>query len=282
MADLEALSRDMGRPLLSTLSAKGLLADEQREDWFQMAAEDMVCDLFTWPDGQYSFSTSQKSLPHALGTLRISTEFACMEGMRRIDEWPRLQEAMPSGNMVFRSLELPPSEEMGEWEALVLEAVDGARPLSRIGLVVPFGTFRLYECVLNLWRSGNIEPTEAEAAQPEAVQPVAQSEKDQKTALVIGVAAACLVFAAAFRFVGSWVLERSAPAPALVETRAQARLAIRNAEVFLLQDASERGSFAEQLTDLVRRGPLSVSEAYGPPGARLQYRKTGPGDFELR
>ena len=282
MADLESISKDMGRPLLSTLAAKGLLAEDQRELWFQMGAEDMVCDLFAWTEGQYAFSTTQKSLPHALGNFSISTEFACMEGMRRIDEWPHLKEKLPSAEMIFQNLHVPPTKEMGEWEQMVLEAIDGKRNLVRLIRLVPFGQFRLYECINNLWKSGAIAPLDSEITPSETLQPLAQSEKDQKTSLVIGIAAGCLILAGAFRFFITLVLDQTPSQTQSTLTRVQGNLARRNAEVFLLQDGSEQGKFAEHLSDLVRRDYLSVVEAFGPEDARLNYQRSSPDQFEFR
>ncbi len=282
MAELETFARDMGRPLLSTLTAKGLIQDAQRETWFQMAAEDMVCDLFAWNDGQYAFSTTQRSLPHALGTLRLSTEFACMEGMRRVDEWPHLHEALTSDQIVFQVTSTPPTEALGEWEAFTLEVVNGRRSLAEIGRLVPFGAFRLYECILNLWKSGCIEPTGSVSAQPaEALPIVQQSDRDQKTALVLGLAAVFLLFMLLLRGVGMWVeLQGNIPLRR-VETRVRADFARRNAEVFVLQDASARGAYPPDLDALVRAGMLSVPEADGPAGARLLYHRNGALDFVL-
>lgn len=281
MADLESMSREMNRPLLSTLTAKGLLSDEQRETWFQMVAEDMVCDLFAWTDGQYAFSTTQKSLPQALGTLRLSTEFTCMEGMRRVDEMPRLRETLTSEHLVFKTTGTAPTEQLGEWEAMVLAAVDGQRSLVQLGRMVPFGSFRLYECVANLWTAGCIDPINSATAQRgESTALIRKSDREQKAALVLGVAMVCLVCAAGVRFLGTWMLRGQISYS--VEARAKSAISRKNVSVFLVYEASERGTYPENLNYLARQGMLSVAEAGGPADARLEYEKKGPLDFTLK
>jgi hypothetical protein len=166
MADLEAISRDMDRSLMETLASKGHLQAEERTEWLQIITEDMVCELFGWQEGRYEFNGSLKPPPGA--QLNISTEFACMEGMRRIDEWPRLRQEVPDSKLVFRPTGRPFEGDMQSWDYLVLGLVDSRRTLAQIARQVPFGSFRLSECIVNLWHGGFIAPVKAEIEEREA------------------------------------------------------------------------------------------------------------------
>jgi Domain of unknown function (DUF4388) len=283
MADLEAVSANMNRPLLMTLSAKGLFPEEERERILAVASEDMVFDLFTWTEGKYEFGTSQKGAPASFGHMRVSTEFACMEGMRRIDEYPRLREQVPDEAMVFRRTDRPCSTE-DPWEQSVYSQMDGRLPLSTILKRLPFGYFRLLECVVNLWDSGCIAPLEGVAAPVEA-SPVAdpRTERDQKTALLLGLSALVLVASLVFRLAATWVLQNSgAHFVDTPQSRVEAISLKKNVTTVLVEHLSRTGTLPESLSDLVKDGELAAYEIRGPEGGRIHYSRVGKLDFVLK
>ncbi len=206
MQDMESISQDMNRSLLATLTAKDLLSDEDQKEWLQIITEDMVCELFGWVSGQYQFSTGHKGQGALAVQLNLSTEFACMEGMRRIDEWPRLKETIVDPRMTFQSQGKPFTGDPDSWDALVFGLIDGRRSIGQIGKIVPFGSFRLFECLVNLWEGGYILPVAggfSEQEHPVAVDP--QGEKDRRTAMVLGIAMLFLVFGIGIRLVSLWM-----------------------------------------------------------------------------
>ena len=286
MADMEAISRDMDRSLMATLASKGHLAEEERKEWLQIITEDMVCELFGWLDGRYEFTTAQK--PPPASPLNLSTEFACMEGMRRIDEWPRLRETLPDPKMAFRPTGRPYDGDPQGWDYLVLGLVDSRRSVAQIGRQVPFGSFRLSECIVNLWQGGFIAPVQAANEEREAAIPVdPQSEKDRKTAMVLGVAILFLVFATAVRLFSIWMVGNAGQAgPGRTDpdgfgngiTRALAR---ENMETFLIDLAARSDSLPATLAPLRERGILRGREIE-VDGIRPQYRRTGGLNFSLK
>lgn len=283
MGDLEAVSVNMNRPLLATLSAKGYLPEEERERVVAVASEDMVFDLFRWTEGNYEFGGGQKGMAPGLGHLRISTEFACMEGMRRIDEWPRLQEQVPHDRMVFqRTDRVCDSEDV--WEQGVLVCIDGRLPISAIAKRQPFGYFRLLECLVNLWDAGCIAPLEG-AALPVEAPSVADPrvERDQKTALVLGLSAMLLIAALVFRLVATWFLQSTGVgAVNTPQTRAEAAALRENAAVMVLDHLSRTGTTPKRLGDLAQEGQLAGYETRGPEGRQLNYQTLGDKDFVLK
>lgn len=283
MGDLEAISRDMDRSLMDTLASKGHLQEEERKEWIQIITEDMVCELFGWLDGRYEFNGGQKPGPGA--QLNISTEFACMEGMRRIDEWPRLREALPDPKLVFRPSGRPYDGDPQGWDYLVLGLVDSRRSVAQIARLVPFGSFRLSECIVNLWQGGFIAPVKAAIEEREAPVPAdPQSERDRKTAMVLGVAILLLVLATAVRLFSIWMVGFPGQAgpgrPDADEygngiTRALAR---DNVETFLIDLAARADSLPATLNPLRERGMLGGREI---GAAHSPYRRAGGLDFTL-
>lgn len=286
MSDLEAVSRDMDRPLMATLASKGYLKDDERKEWLQIITEDMVCELFGWIEGRYEFNASQK--PPAAAQLNLSTEFACMEGMRRIDEWPRLREALPDAKVVFRPTGRPFGGDALSWDYMVLGLVDARRSVAQIARQVPFGAFRLSECVVNLWHGGYIAPVKAASEEQEApVHADPQSEKDRKTAMVLGIAVLFLVFGTAVRLASIWMVgavEQTGPDwrdPADYEDGISRAMARDNMEAFLIDLAARTDSLPSTLAPLRERGILDKREIDGA-GPAPQYRRTSDRTFILK
>ncbi|MBW8886938.1 MAG: DUF4388 domain-containing protein [Fibrobacteres bacterium] len=286
MSDMEAIGRDMDRSLLDTLASKGHLLEEERKEWQQIITEDLVCELFGWLEGRYEFTAGQKGMPAS--PLNISTEFACMEGMRRIDEWPRLREALPDAKLVFRPTGRPYDGDPQGWDYLVLGLVDSRRSVSQIARQVPFGSFRLSECIVNLWHGGFIAPVKAASEEREApLQVDPQSEKDRKTAMVLGVSILFLVFATSVRLFAIWMTGTAGPAgpgrqvSGDYEYEITRSLARDNVETFLIDFAAHADSLPATLAPLRERGALGGREFDGS-GGMPYYRRTGGFTFILK
>jgi hypothetical protein len=238
-------------------------------------------------DGRYEFVTSPKAA--AASQLNISTEFACMEGMRRIDEWPRLREALPDLKVVFRPAGKPYTGDPMGWDYLVLGLVDSRRSVAQIARLVPFGAFRLSECMVNLWHGGFIAPVKAASEEHDApVLADPQSEKDRKTAMILGVAVLFLMFATAVRLFSIWMVGAAEQTssdwqdPDDYEYGISHAMARDNMEAFLIDLAARTDSLPGTLVPLREQGILTKRELDGSGSRRFSYRKTGPQTFILK
>jgi len=156
---IENLSKQMERSILETLVAKKFISAEERSEWVQLVAEDLVCELFHWADGSYEFNTEMPATgPRGIG-LNLSTEMVTMEGMRRLDEWPRLRERLSGSGIQITLSAAPPADLEPGPEALILQVLgaSGERcPLDELEQKVPFGRFRLYDTIVEYSDAGYI------------------------------------------------------------------------------------------------------------------------------
>lgn len=148
---VESVSKSMDRSILETLVAKKFISPEERADWIQIVAEDLVCDLFQWQEGAYEFNTEvPATILRGVG-LNLSTEMITMEGMRRLDEWPRLRDRLGSPGVQVSISQMPGSiSELGP-EAIILRQLElssSSLTLEELEKRVPFGRFRLYDTLV--------------------------------------------------------------------------------------------------------------------------------------
>ena len=82
-------------------SAKVYFSDGQVVDaeTGRLKGEDAVYRLLTWNEGSFEIDFKPVDRPSAVST---STQGLLMEGMRRVDEWGRLLEQLPSVHSVFQ------------------------------------------------------------------------------------------------------------------------------------------------------------------------------------
>jgi len=170
----------------------------------------------------------------------------------------------------------------------VLGLVDSRRSVAQIARQVPFGSFRLSECIVNLWHGGFIAPVKAASEEREAPPPVdPQSEKDRNTAMVLGVAILFLVFATSVRLFSIWMVGAAGPAgpdrqaTGDYEFGITRPLARDNVETFLIDFAAHADSLPATLAPLRDQGALGGREFDGSGGLPY-YRRTGGFTYILK
>jgi hypothetical protein len=129
-----------------------------------------------------------------------------------------------------------------------------------------------------LWNGGFITPVQGAGLEHEqTVRTDPESEKDRKTAMVVGTCILVFVAATAVRLIALWMIELGSPGPAGSEARITRSLARENVEVFLIDHVARKDGFPEGLDALVREGVLRNEDIRGNLGSKAIYRKTGDG-----
>jgi tetratricopeptide (TPR) repeat protein len=150
--------------LVDLLVENGAVTSKEIERQLRMQIEGVVFELMSWREGFFSFEerAAAELLNSREARIRVSTESLLMEGARRIDEWSRIADKVPSLAVVpvlapvrddgqASQLDLLPPE----WE--VLSMIDGARDLRAIAGSLGRAEFDIARVVYGLVTTGVVE-----------------------------------------------------------------------------------------------------------------------------
>lgn len=95
-----------GRPLGELLVENGTLRDKDLIRILVLKAEETIYDLFHWSEGHFEFKDGEirRDVPFPV---ELNVTSVIMEGIRRIDEWVRMREVIPSTESTLRPLGQP-------------------------------------------------------------------------------------------------------------------------------------------------------------------------------
>jgi hypothetical protein len=117
------------------LVRRGAITEERLNEMLRIKAEESIFDLFTWSSGQFRFIDDD--LPgYELVPISLDVQGLVLEGMRRLDEWERIHDLIPSVLAVpvaVRSL-VEDADTMDPGRRSVLESVDDDRSIEDICL----------------------------------------------------------------------------------------------------------------------------------------------------
>jgi hypothetical protein len=150
-----------GRGLGEHLVQCGALSRKELERQMRLQIESVVFELMSWREGFFSFEERTPDELPVAAEIHVSTESLLMEGARRIDEWSRIADKIPSLSVVPTlapvddrqptQIDLLPDE----WEVLTM--IDGKRDLRAIATVLGRAEFDIAKVVYGLATTGVVE-----------------------------------------------------------------------------------------------------------------------------
>jgi tetratricopeptide (TPR) repeat protein len=155
------------------------ITQRELERQLQMAIENVIFELMSWREGFFSFEERAVADVPVDARIRISTESLLMEGARRIDEWSRIADKVPSLSVVPT---LAPVEEERasvldllphEWQVLMM--IDGERDLRGIAASLGSSEFEIAKIAYGLVSTGVILLRVPERASTHSVQALSES-----------------------------------------------------------------------------------------------------------
>ena len=151
--------RTDGRRLGEILLDMGAITQRELEQQVRLQIEAVIFELLSWREGFFRF---EEGPMQGDPMVQISTEALLMEGARRIDEWSRISDRVPSLHAIPRltslkndqhapMLDLLPSE----WEVLTM--IDGELDLREISTKLARTEFDTAKVVYGLVSTGVVE-----------------------------------------------------------------------------------------------------------------------------
>lgn len=170
-----------GSNVCEELVRMGAIARRELERQQRLQIESVVFELMSWQEGFFSFEDRPSDEPALPIEIRVSTESLLMEGARRIDEWSRIADKIPSlavvpalasvGGEHQTQLDLLPYE----WE--VLANIDGTRDLRAIAQAVGRAEFDIARTVYGMASTGVVDLKPQDRRRSGAVRATAEADE---------------------------------------------------------------------------------------------------------
>jgi hypothetical protein len=104
----QAHQNQNGASMSQVLIDLNLIGRDELQRVLQQHIEESVYALFGWNEGEFRFEQGQRPEPTApIMPTPLPVEHLIMEGVRRIDEWGRIKDRIPSTDMVVKFIEQP-------------------------------------------------------------------------------------------------------------------------------------------------------------------------------
>jgi len=151
--------RTDGRRLGELLLDMGAITQRELERQVRLQIEAVIFELLSWREGFFRF---EEGPMEGDPMVQISTEALLMEGARRIDEWSRISDRVPSLHAIPRLTSLKNDEHApmldllpSEWEVLTM--IDGELDLREIASKLARTEFDTAKVVYGLVSTGVVE-----------------------------------------------------------------------------------------------------------------------------
>ena len=156
----------------------------------RLCGEEAVYRALIWNDGEFEVEFTKVENPDAIES---STQGLLMEGMRRVDEWGRLLEALPPLTTVFEvdSAELLERlNEIPDELNAILRLFDGKRNLMSVVDASPFEDLSTLSTISKLYFEGLLVPSAGEGSDDVVPSVEGEHRSDPVSAPSLGGAAA--------------------------------------------------------------------------------------------
>ena len=150
-----------GRRLGQILVEEGYLDSKLLENVIQDQITDTLFDLFLWEEGTLRFETDDACESEDIG-VSVSVENVIMEASRRLEQWTRIKERIPSMDAAFimsagpgeKSIEIHLKPK--EWT--VLCHLHGGRSVRELVDITGYNDFETARVLYGMYSAGLIEP----------------------------------------------------------------------------------------------------------------------------
>lgn len=189
--------------LLDILTSENFLDEKTLAKQWRLHIQETLHDVLTWDQCSYKFISGDEVVAGVKGLGEHIVEPLLMECMRRIDEYPMLQEMFPAQGIRIAATnrEIDPNAEMFESEKSVLPILKSPRAVRDVVARAKMPAFDTYEA-LKLLKEKGLIVLEADATERDdapGTSAAARTRRKFGNPLVLG---ACMIVFGACAFVG--------------------------------------------------------------------------------
>jgi hypothetical protein len=265
--------------LLDIITSEKFLDEKMLARQWRFHIQEALHDVLTWDQCSYKFVSGDEIIAGVKSLGEHIVEPLLMECMRRIDEYPMLQEMFPTEGIRIAATgrEIDPEAEMFESEKSVLASLKTPRTVRDIVSRAKMPAFDTYEALKLLKEKGLIvlEAEVAPSAEAGTGRTAHRAKRKLGNPLVMG---ACLVLFAGAAFVGAWrdadraaELARNGMVASDNATRARVEHHVR----WLIESYRARnGFYPSDLADLRKAGLADRSTLARASALDLRYKLT--------
>ena len=138
---------------LEALDRAGILDSPAHEGAFGAYCQELIYRALTWREGDYRFTARNRGGAPARRHVQ-SIDALLMEGMRRIDEAPRIQEIVLPGTVFERVADPRSVAGLGRHEHALIGLVDGAKDARTLAHLAHLTEYEACELLFNLHEAG--------------------------------------------------------------------------------------------------------------------------------
>lgn len=148
---------EQGKPLGAILISRNIITLEEIQKCVRSQIEEITYSLFAWTEGDFRFEPDVSPPPESM-PIPLSIENVIMEGTRRIDEWARIKDRIPSLDVVVRFTDQPYDKAKGvnltpdEWR--VFARINGVHSIRQIASQTQLGEFEVARIVYGFLSAG--------------------------------------------------------------------------------------------------------------------------------
>ncbi|NNJ09962.1 DUF4388 domain-containing protein [Chloroflexales bacterium ZM16-3] len=151
-----------GITLTQVIIDQQIVDQEQLQTGLMTHIEESVYGLFGWPEGEFRFEQNQRPAADSpTMPMPVSVENLIMEGVRRIDEWSRIKDRIPSTDMIVKFIDQPGEKAKGvklapeEWR--IFARINGKDSLAEIAQKTGLSDFDVCRIVYGFLTAGLVD-----------------------------------------------------------------------------------------------------------------------------
>lgn len=164
-------TQEPNKPLGAILVQRGMVTLEEIHKCVRLQIEEITYGLFGWHEGDFRFEPDVSPPPESV-TIPLSIENIIMEGTRRIDEWARIKDRIPSLDVVVRFSDQPHEKAKGvnltpdEWR--VFARINGVYSIRQIAQQTALGEFEVARIIYGFLSAGLVVLTKQVQQAPQS------------------------------------------------------------------------------------------------------------------